>query len=84
MQALVLGWRKPVRRPSFFISCAGIDTKISTVVGMHRDGLNVWHMRPRDAELRRRVWCEYQTLGTFSCTDIQVVFLGGRVLVHRR
>ncbi|EIM88510.1 uncharacterized protein STEHIDRAFT_130428 [Stereum hirsutum FP-91666 SS1] len=47
-------WNEGKVGESYYILCLGI--RMAQTLGMHRDGLNVWHMRPRDAELRRRVW----------------------------
>jgi len=52
-------------------NATGAAVRMAQFLGMNRDGFTVWHMRPYDAELRRRLWWQIFALDRYQSLTLR-------------
>ncbi|TFY72108.1 hypothetical protein EVG20_g907 [Dentipellis fragilis] len=48
---------------------ASVAIRMAQTLAMNRDGVTTWHMRPDDAEVRRRLWWSLFIIDRFHCIE---------------
>ncbi|KAA1466296.1 hypothetical protein DENSPDRAFT_831104 [Dentipellis sp. KUC8613] len=60
-------WNEGNAGECYYISSVAI--RMAQTLAMNRDGVTTWHMRPEDAEVRRRIWWSLFIIDRFHCIE---------------